>query len=499
MATEESCLPGAQLMESMRAVGYSIETAVADIIDNSISAGATSIEINFSMDIETPYLSIFDDGVGMSAASARNAMRLAGVGANSIREDRDLGRFGLGLKTASLSQCRRLTVITKQSGKITGLVWDLDHMIDRDDWSLIVLDDAEMEVIPNFTKLESVQSGTLVVWTKLDRIHSQTKNVSAEFDQQMIHARDHLALIFHQFLNADHPYQKVEISINSMQLDGLDPFLTNAKGTQKSPVEKIVVQGIPIDVQAFTLPYLNKMSEKQRALAQVPGQLRDSQGFYIYRGGRLVIWGTWFKLLHKSENGKLARVKVDIPNSLDHLWSLDIKKSTAIPPVEVRDRLRRFAQDLIAPSERTIVYRGRKEKAQDDVVRLWDVVVDRDTYRYEINREHPLLQAVQEGLGQRELRNLENALEMIELLFPAQDLVNRFSKDHVPSHESTDDLIRNQLIAMWETGQGKLGTPTEFVDLIIDIEPWNAFRGTQEVLINWIMESGFSGIEGTNV
>ena len=486
-------------MESMRAVGYSIETAIADIIDNSISAGATSVEINFSMDVETPYLSILDDGAGMSALTARNAMRLAGVGATSVRDDRDLGRFGLGLKTASLSQCRRLTVITKQNGQITGLVWDLDHIIARDDWSLIILENAEMEVIPNFAKLKTSDSGTLVVWTELDRIHSQTKNVSAEFDQQIVQARDHLALIFHQFINGDHPYQKVDISINSLPLDGLDPFLTNAKGTQKSPVETIVVEGTPIDVQAFTLPYLSKMTEKQRSLAQVPGQLRDSQGFYIYRSGRLVIWGTWFKLLHKSENGKLARVKVDIPNSLDHLWSLDIKKSTAVPPVAVRDRLKRFAQELIAPSERTIVYRGRKEKIQDDIIRLWDVIVDRDTYRYQINRDHPLLQSVQDGLGQRELRNLENALEMIELLFPAQDLVNRFSKDHVPANESTDDLIKNQLIAMWETGQGNLGTPTEFVDLIIGIEPWNAFRGTPEVLINWIAESAVSGIEGTNV
>ena len=486
-------------MESMRAVGYSIETAIADIVDNSISAGATSVEISFSMDLETPYLSILDNGGGMSASTARNAMRLAGVGANSVRDDRDLGRFGLGLKTASLSQCRRLTVITKQSNQLTGLVWDLDHMIARDDWSLIVLDQAEMESIPNFTKLRSMASGTLVVWTELDRIHSQTKNVSAEFDQQMVHARDHLALIFHQFINGDHPYEKVKISINSMPLDGLDPFLTNAKGTQKSPVEKIVVEGIPIDVQAFTLPYLNKMSEKQRSLAQVPGQLRDSQGFYIYRSGRLVIWGTWFKLLHKSENGKLARVKVDIPNSLDHLWSLDIKKSTAIPPVEVRDRLKRFAQDLIAPSERTIVYRGRKEKADDDVVRLWDVIVDRDTYRYEINRDHPLLQVAQEGLGPRELRNLENALEMIELLFPSQDLVNRFSKDHVPASESTDVVIRNQLLAMWETGHGNLGTPTEFVDLILHSEPWNAYKLNPEVLVNWIAESDEPGIEKTDV
>jgi hypothetical protein len=491
MASDERCVPGAQLMESMRAVGYSVETAIADIIDNSVSAGATTIEIDYSMDVEMPFLSILDDGTGMSPSSAREAMRLAGVGANSVREDNDLGRFGLGLKTASLSQCRRLTVLTKDANATTGLVWDLDHIARTNDWSLIVLNEREMREVLGFDRLESRESGTLIVWNGFDRISAQTEMVSKEFDDEMVRTRDHLALIFHQYLNGDHPYRKVRMLLNWNEIEGFDPFLSNSKKTQVSPIERISVVDTSITVQSYTLPYLNEMSEKQRRLAQIPGQMRDSQGFYIYRGGRLVIWGTWFRLLPKSEGGKLARVKVEIPNSLDHLWSLDIKKSSAIPPVAVRDQLRRLADTLAAPSRQVVDYRGRKVKDDEEIVRIWDVIVDRDTFRYEINRDHPALKQLERSVEPSELRSLENALELIETYFPTQDLANRHSKDQIPAVSANDEeeLIRTNLLAMRDAGGNALGPINEFVEMLVGSEPWNRYRRTPEVLINWIVES----------
>jgi hypothetical protein len=471
----------------MRAVGYSLETAIADIVDNSIAAGATSIAINFSMDVATPYLTILDNGSGMSPEEARNAMRLAGVAASASRAPADLGRFGLGLKTASLSQCRRLTVVTKQGGVTTGLAWDLDHVTARDDWSLLVLDQAEINGTPKSSELEAMETGTLVVWTKLDRIHDQTEEVSAEFDSQMVEARAHLALIFHQYLGGDAGLPRVTMTINSEAVEGLDPFLRAASGTERSPVETISVQGSSIEVQSFTLPYLNEMSQKQRRLAAVPGQLRDSQGFYIYRGGRLLIWGTWFRLHPKTEGGKLSRVKVDIPNSLDHLWSLDIKKSRAVPPVEVRDRLKRLAAALVEPSERKVTYRGRKEKGDDRVTRVWDAISDRESFRYQINRSHPILEQLADRLEPQAVALLESALELIEFHFPAQDLVNRFRNDLVPA-QAEESAIRQQMLEIWRAGNGSLGPPSEFVAWISKCEPWNVYEKDTGVLLNWLEE-----------
>lgn len=474
-------------MESMRAVGYSIETAIADIVDNSIAAGASTVAIRFSMDVESPYLSILDNGSGMSPERARSAMQLAGIGTAATRAPGDLGRFGLGLKTASLSQCRRLTLITKHEGQTTGLAWDLDHVTEQNDWSLLVLGDKDIAATPNANSLNDCDTGTLVVWTELDRIHDQTDQVSAEFDRLMVDARDHLSLIFHQYLHGDPGTPKVDISINSEAIHGLDPFLKNAKGTERSPVENIPIDGSAIQVQSFTLPYVSQMSEKERRLATIPGQLKDSQGFYIYRGGRLLIWGTWFRLLRKTEGGKLSRVKVDIPNSLDHLWSLDIKKSSAIPPIEVRDRLKRLATALVEPSERKVTYRGRKDKGSDGITRVWDVVSDRDSFRYEINRDHPLLQQLQDLLDPQTVGLLNNALEVIELHFPAQDLVNRFSRDQVPATPD-ESVVRENLLAVWRAGNGKLGTPSEFVAWMAKSEPWNQYEKDTTVLLNWLAE-----------
>jgi hypothetical protein len=485
VAESEECLPGAQLMESMRAVGYSIETAIADIIDNSISAGATNIEIDYSMEVSRPFLSILDDGSGMSPASARDAMKLAGIGATALRPETDLGRFGLGLKTASLSQCRRLTVLTKQPGSLTGLVWDLDHIASTNRWDLLVLEKSEMAMVPGFQRLDSISSGTLVVWENFDRMIEQTSSLVSEFDDQIRAARDHLALIFHQYLNGDHPYPKVAVSINGVRIEGLDPFLTSAKKTQSSPTETISIEGTSISVKAYTLPYLANMSAKQRQLAQIPGSLRDSQGFYIYRGGRLVIWGTWFRLLPKSEGGKLARVKVEIPNSLDHLWSLDIKKSSAVPPVQVRDKLRKLATTLAAPSDSAIKFRGRKIKQDDDVVRVWDVIEDRETFRHQINRGHPALLQLQERLDSEQIRLLESALELIEVYFPSQDLANRQARDQVPAinTEDNDESVQQSCLELWKASKRGFDSPTAFIAWITSFEPWNSYAKSQDVLV----------------
>ncbi len=481
----------------MRAVGYSLETAIADILDNSVSAGAQTIAIDYSTDVDDPYVAILDDGAGMSGAEARNAMRLAGNGLSTQRLESDLGRFGLGLKTASLSQCRRLTVVTRSSGQTTGVAWDLDHIAATNKWSLLVLSDAEIRDVPHFLELDTQNSGTLVVWTKFDRIQGTPREFSREFDEQMMRASKHIRLIFHQYLNGDSPCRRVRVLLNGNELSGFDPFLSTARGTQISPLEQLEVEGCPIDVQAFTLPYLNSLTPKQRELATIPGPVRDSQGFYLYRSGRLVIWGTWFRLMPRSEAGKLARVKVDIPNALDHLWGLDIKKSAAVPPLQVREQLKRLAGALVAPSERAISYRGRKAKSDDSVVRIWDVIEDRDgEFRYEINRKHPYLTELEKTLTDHEMKQLDDFLGMTEALFPSQDLMNRYSRDQVTTagtYES-DEHLRESLLSIWINSNGGYGSIPEFVNLFLNAEPWSKFKDEPDALINWI--SSHATIEG---
>lgn len=481
----------------MRAVGYSLSTAVADIVDNSIAAGASSIQVLFDGATDVPYVAILDDGRGMDPASARSAMRLAGTNATEQRDAADLGRFGLGMKTASLSQCRRVTVVTKRAGAITGLSWDLDVIEETGAWTLLVHTTDELESVPYFLELDKQPSGTLVVWTKLDRLLDGEHDKGRFLDAQMMVVREHLALVFHRFISGDKA-ARVQIGMNFRHIAGLDPFLSKSKQTQVGREEIVAVAGSHVSIQAFTLPYLNKMSKSERTIATAHGSLRDSQGFYVYRAGRLVVWGTWFRLTPKNEMGRLTRVRVDIPNSLDHLWSLDIKKSAAVPPSAVRNRLRELATKFLEPSERIHTFRGRKPLDTSGLVRAWFVIEDRDSTRYEINRDHPSVRRLFDALPSEATGLLADALAVIESTFPTQDLFNRMSNDTPIEQASTSNIERLMaaMVRSWEIA-GMQGAPATFVDLMMQSEPFNLlldYRGELiETLSNTTIERAASG------
>ena len=419
---EAEIAPDPHLMESMRAVGYTLETAIADVIDNSITAGARAVDVFFSVSPE-PYIAVLDDGSGMDKAGLFEAMRLAGRSPLQKRAANDLGRFGLGLKTASLSQCRTLTVISKRDGEIAAVRWSLDHLEETGRWALLVLTPAELGALPHVSRLEGYSSGTLVLWQALDQLNALPDQLERTLDEEMVRARDHLALVFHRFSGSK--TDRLILRMNQNPIPSVDPFPADHRGTQHGPAETFEVDRQCVRVQPYTLPYLSKLTAGERKKAQIAGTLRDSQGFYIYRAGRLVIWGTWFRIVPKDDLGKLARVRVDIPNTLDHLWSLDIKKSTAAPPPEVRKVLRRLAEKIVRPSKATHLYRGRPVPKDDPVDRLWNLIEERGSFRYEVNREHPSLVALSEAIAPESVPVIEQVLRALESSFPVEDAYNR--------------------------------------------------------------------------
>lgn len=444
---DEDVAPDPQLMESMRAVGYTLETAVADIIDNSITAGGDQVDVRFTA-VSNPRIAIIDNGSGMDGDTLLNAMRLAARPPSVHREPYDLGRFGLGLKTASLSQARSMTVASKQEQTVRAVRWDLDHLKATGKWSLQVLDDAEIRSLPWIGSLDPYQTGTMVLWENLDQLHVHPEQVESQLDELMMRVRDHLSLVFHRFTDSKMaPLTKpLLLRINGDKVPKIDPFLTGHRGTQMGPEETIEVDGDFVTIRPYTLPYISKLSAADRREALVAGSLRDSQGFYIYRAGRLVLWGTWFRVMPRDELGKLARVRVDMPNTLDHLWALDIKKSSAAPPPEVTRRLKRIADRIVGPSRRVHQFRGRR-LGTDKVERLWNLVDERGIFRYEINRDHPMIVSLAESLDGPSQTTLAHLLSVVEATFPVEDAYNRLGTDntHVPSaieKERIADLAR---------------------------------------------------------
>lgn len=255
------------LIESTRAIGYSLEAAVADIIDNSIAANANRVDISF-FPIDGAYVAILDNGKGMNEEELDLAMQYGSKNPSETRDSKDLGRFGLGLKTASLSQCRCLSVVTKQGDNVFGRRWDIDHVSEVGEWSLLILDEEEMSKIPQFDSLMQCETGTLVVWQKLDRLKAGEINFELALGRKIDSVREHLSLVYHRYLSGETGITKLYLSINGQAVQPLDPFL-KSKSTQPMDDEVLVIRGQKIIVRPYILPHISRMSQEQLASVQI--------------------------------------------------------------------------------------------------------------------------------------------------------------------------------------------------------------------------------------
>lgn len=409
------------LVESTRSIGYTFESALADIIDNSIGNGATHIDVRFSS-IDPRYIAILDDACGMTPDELIIAMRYGSRNVNDQRAESDLGRFGLGLKTASLSQCRKLTVISKKNNAISAASWDLDFIIEQQGWSLKVYDYDEIvnqynKAIPGILdQLNAYETGTIVIWEDFDKMLEGASEPDTLFDEKISIARSHLELIYHNFLDKTSK-SPIELRFNYRPLVAKDPFLTKHPGTQPLSEECIDLEGHKIKVKPYILPYLNKLSPSDIELLGTLEDLRNKQGIYVYRNNRLIIWGTWFRLDTKNELNKLARIRVDIPNSLDHIWDIDIKKSTASLPNSIKKNLKSIVIRAIGSSERVYIHQGNK-LINDEHDHVWALRETKEETFFEINKELLVYKAFLESLSTEQAKQFKALIKLIEATVP---------------------------------------------------------------------------------
>lgn len=433
MFSKESIPFAPSLIESMRSLGYSFESAIADIVDNSISANADKIDIRFSLE-NKPYIIIFDNGCGMNRSELEEAMRYGSKNPLEKRETTDLGRFGLGLKSASLSQCRRLVVVSKKERELSCYSWDLDYIIENGSWSMIGYTNEELKDFPQIDMFDNVETGTYVLLEQFDRIEESTDNLHKTLTNKINSMINHLALVFHRFLE-----RKVEISVNNKKIDGRDPFLSNHKATQIKRSQNININGVNIVVKPYILPHLNKLTLKDIEKVGSKENLRNNQGFYIYRNERLIIWGTWFRLERKDELSKLARVMVDIPSDLDYMWNIDIKKSSANLPDIIKRNLYNCVIESVGGSESVHTYRGRRTQSTE-TNHIWERIEVRDNcYKYRINRDIPQLKILEESLSSKQLKYLSEFMTQLEERFPTTNLYVDVAKGKVIEQAIEDE------------------------------------------------------------
>ena len=453
MAREHRLPPSASsLSASMRDLGYSLETAIADLVDNSISAEATSVDIFCDMTQQNPTLGIIDNGQGMDEAGIIDALRHGSKNPSETRSPKDLGRFGLGLKTASFSQCKRLTVISNDGGGLHAAEWNLDTVHRKDDWLIAILEPEEIAELP-FQELIT-SKGTAVVWRNLDRLFEDEIGVKRDeiVNEKLDVVEKHLSLVFHRFLNGEvRGRKKLSLSLNGHHIEPFDPFCRKNSATQMLPEEVVRIDEVAVHMQPYILPHHSKLTAKEYDFYQSRSDFISNQGAYVYRGGRLMAWGDWFRLIPKGEATKLARVQIDFPNSLDEMWTIDIKKSRARPPAQVRARLRQIIERVSTRS--TTVHRGRGKKLFDEIkAPVWERYADQRNIRYALNKEHPLIEALRSELSDENNRRLMTLIDAISSSLPVEMIYSDFSTHprDIHQNETSQEEINDRLCALKE-------------------------------------------------
>lgn len=482
----------AALVESMRDIGYTLETAIADIIDNSITAAASHIDLAFDILSEAPALAIIDDGQSMTAQQLIAAMRPGSRSPREERETGDLGRFGLGLKTASFSQCRCLTVVCRRGGRTHATRWDLDFVEQCNEWRIQVLAARDVKELPFIDQLG--RTGTMVLWQKLDRLHddSDVKRRTDHMFQRMDDVRRHLELTYHRFLDGSRPFRKLVIAMNETPLVSHDPFQSQNLATQRLREETMKVAGGKVVIQPFILPHHSKVSA--RDWEKYGGELgyARSQGFYLYRGGRLIIHSTWFRLAKQSEMTKLARVQIDMPNGLDVHWKIDVKKASAQPPPAVRERLRTIISGITGESGK--IFRGRGRKATSgSSASLWGRRMAHNKVHYELDRAHPLIESFANGLGETQCAEFLSVLQAVERAIPIDAIFSDMASAPADFTRPplTDVEVTALVVLTARSVQAQGGTAATLKSALKDAEPWRSHWKIAEKVIDDVFSGKF--------
>jgi hypothetical protein len=481
MKFEENPPDAASLMMSARSFGnYDLPGALADLVDNSIKAGAREVSLTCDFAGGAPEIRIRDDGHGMSGAELRRAMRPASANPLIERSPDDLGRFGWGMKSASFSQCTRLSVIARREGELCGCVWDLE---DVDGWRMGVLESTDISSVASPELL--AKDGVEVIWSNCDRLSENGTLTVSEFNALIVHARNRLALIFHRYLAGEVRGHRLMIRLNGQKIDPWDPFYRDHEATQELEPEPLEIAGRTIDIQPFILPHYSKLKANQYdQLGGEEGFLRN-QGFYVYRNHRLIISGTWFRLVRHGELSQLVRVRVDIPNALDHIWKITIDKSDAQLPMALRTRLRQIIEGLRKRSAKVFRSRGgRLDRA--GTTSVWSRHARGGEIHYSINRDHPIIEALLDAGDDDQKRAAAAAIKVIEQAFPVvafgQDAATGL--DSIHQTLSDPEAFRADLEAALPLLLAQVNGDLAALEALLRItEPWcEAWNTTERVL-----------------
>ncbi|MFD9735658.1 ATP-binding protein [Umezawaea sp. NPDC059074] len=428
------------MVASLRSLGYTLPSAVADLIDNSIAATAQKIEVIFTWDGANSWIAVCDDGTGMSESELLRGLTVAAGGTSTNRSTTDLGRFGLGLKSASFSQADQLTVSTTPGdGNWYTKTWDLDVIHKVGEWRLLHgTDDDTAEVLERLKETRS--NGTIVVWRRLRGYNllkisdKEDKRKQKQFYSETYRVSEHLGMVFSRFLIGS---KRRTLQVNGDEVEPWDPFMKHHSAVRSIPVESFVNGSTKATVEGFILPGKHRLSDREYDKGGGPDGWLNRQGFYVYRRKRLILAGGWlgYRGMRREEKFNLARIAVDIDAETDVEWAVDVRKSTVTPPIALRSDLERIALRAREQASEVLRHRGRTVgRGQSDPFQyIWKIGRDNEKVSCQINREHPLVESALQSASNK--RAFHALLRFLEETFPVSALRIAHEVDSSDDHE----------------------------------------------------------------
>jgi hypothetical protein len=416
------------LIKSIAEQGYSLETALADLIDNSISANASQVEILIDIEQKPFTLFLADNGEGMSETILKKSMRFPSTSPDNNRMKNDLGRFGLGMKTASFSQTRKFTVLSRSKGrkKYCGRTWDLD-LLKSGKWQILVNTDDEINSLlvkykfhssDMFDSFENYEANTIIIWEGLHKFEDylEEKNQKKALKKEITEVTtDHLSLVFHRFMEKKE--NKLEIRVNNKLLEPFNPFPTHEKDIRLIEFKQKGFGTDSIKLEGFILPS-RCIEETKNSITHWTTKhrsLTDMEGIYIYRADRIIIFGGWNGIIKKGPKLQLARLRVEIGNKVDHLLHLNVAKSQVIIPHDLKDAFESYITELKTEATREFFNRTtvRFPTKKENKINLFERNPSNKGILLELNNDFPILEELNKELSLVGKSHLKILLKMI--------------------------------------------------------------------------------------
>jgi len=415
------------LIKSIAEQGYSLESALADLIDNSISANANQVEVLIKTDEEPFILYLTDNGDGMDEKTLKTSMHFPSTSPDTSRKSDDLGRFGLGMKTASFSQTRKFTVLARKKGttQYQARTWDLEALKDNK-WQLIVNSQAEIEKIVSAYKKQSNDNlgqfkihepNVIIVWYGLYKYEEylEEENRRKALKREITEVTtDHLSLVFHRFMESKK--QHLKLRVNNKQLQPFNPF--PEKNLRSVEFKQKGFGNDSIKLEGFILPSYSIEETNESNITKWTTKYRsllDMEGIYIYRANRIILFGGWNGLIKKAPRLQLARLRVEIGNGVDHLLHLNVAKSQVIIPHDLKDAFESYINELKDEAKKEFFNRGvnkfpKKSQSQES---LFVRNPSNKGVLLEVNSEFPIVTQLQQELSTQGQAQLKILLKMI--------------------------------------------------------------------------------------